>query len=107
MKILFFAVSLILSGCAIPFKEKEGTSYHLIVGIGLIAVNDKNEAATVTNTRVIGISLSDQPGLKFAAGYSSNKVVTVSGSSKVVSLGVSESPLGDISINFNHMKVTQ
>ena len=67
-------LALLLSGCAL----RSGKQTRLIIGFGIVSVSDTNtNVALVTRTKAIGFSVSDQPGLKFGAGYSSSVVVAV------------------------------
>jgi hypothetical protein len=82
----------VLTGCvAIPGKN--GTTHHLIIGIGLVSVNDScAQAVVATDAHALGISISNQPGLKFAAGYSSNTVVSVAEGADDVRVEISKLP---------------
>lgn len=65
---------LVLSGCAL----QSGKQTRLIIGFGVVSVSDTNQnLAQVTRTKALGLTVSDQPGLKFGVGYSSSVVVAV------------------------------
>ncbi len=105
MKLPYVAILLLLCGCSVPLGNKNGTSYHMILGFGIVSVNDNvNEAAVITRTTSIGVAVTDQPGLKCSIGYSSNKAITISEEADNVIVEVEHSPLGDISVNLKNIR---
>src|SRR5215211_7413229 len=64
---------------AVPFQEGQDTIHYLVVGVGILTVPSPEAAAGVLATRVqaLGVSVSDQPGLKLAIGYASSMTVAV------------------------------
>lgn len=75
--ITFLAIAA-LSGCAIPFHEAGGRTHYLIVGIGLASTTPPPESATmVTRATTLGLTLSDQPGTRFAVGYAESFVTSI------------------------------
>ena len=89
----------------IKIKEKNGTSHHVIIGFGVVTVNDpEDKAAVVSNTQSLGISISDRPGLKLGVGYSSSMVTTVENGAEDVRMEISQKPLGTIKINSQRAK---
>lgn len=71
------AASLVC-GCTICMPSKNGTTHHLVIGLGIVSVNESPEnAVIITDTAVLGVSISDRPGLKLGVGYASGFVMTV------------------------------
>lgn len=102
---LVLALALYGCACPIPIGNKNGTSHHMILGLGIVSVNDNNsEATVVTRSNAIGVALSNRPGLKFSVGYSSNKVLTISEKVDNVTIEVDHSPSGDITVDLKSMK---
>lgn len=98
MKISIIALMLVLlAGCSLPFKNGKGTTYHLIIGAGLVTThsNDTN-AVIATRTKALGVSVSDQPGTKLAVGYSSSKVVSVAEGNNNVLVEIEDNANGDL-----------
>lgn len=67
------------SGCwSIPFTDKQGTTHHLIIGLGVVSVaKPKGETAVqVVRVQALGLALSEQPGVGFSLGWISNTAVS-------------------------------
>ncbi len=91
------------SGCALPLKGENETMHYLIIGIGLVSI-PKQEADTgilAAKTQTLGVQISDQPGLKFAAGYSNSSVVVVPETVQNALVEVSQRPFGPLIIDVN------
>lgn len=100
--LLITFLSLSLCSCALPIKHVQGTDYYLIVGIGLVTVNDKNtKAAIITRSQSLGLSISDRPGLKMNVGYASSKVISVADGAEDVLINVTDKATGDVTIDIN------
>jgi hypothetical protein len=81
-----------LSSC-VSIPGKSGTVHHVIIGFGIVSVNEPaTQAVIATDSHILGMSISDQPGLKFAFGYSSNTVVRVPDGAEDVRVEVSKVP---------------
>lgn len=88
----------LLTGC-IYLPSKSGSGRVLVVGIGLVSVNDRtNQALVATSTQVLGVEVSNRPGLKFAVGYASGVVTTVSDGAEDVRAEVSHYPFGPVNV---------
>lgn len=89
--------SALLGGCVASIPGSGRTTHHLVIGLGVCSVNSgPNEAAIVTDVQAVGLSISDRPGLKFALGYSSGTVVTVSSGAEDVRMEISRRPGGPL-----------
>jgi hypothetical protein len=89
--------SALLGGCVSSMPGSGRTTHHLVIGLGVCSVNSgPNEAAIVTDVQALGLSISDRPGLKFALGYSSSTVATVSSGAKDVRMEISKRPGGPL-----------
>lgn len=92
-------VALLTVGCAIPVRCESGTTYHLIVGIGVVAVSDPDQsAAVVTQAQSIGVAISDRPGLKLGVGYASSMVTTVAEGAEDVRIEAADYPGGPLTV---------
>ncbi len=92
------ALTSLLSGC-IYIPSKTGTGHVLVVGIGVVSVNDRtNQALVATSTHVLGMQVSDRPGLKFGLGYASGVVTTVSDGAEDVRAEISQCPFGPLTV---------
>jgi hypothetical protein len=97
---LLAILAIVLSGCVVSVPGKEGSSHHVIIGFGVVSVNEAPEKAIIaTDTHALGLSLTDRPGLKFGIGYSSSTVVTVAPHAKDVRVEVSKKPWGPLVID--------
>lgn len=95
----------LLSGC-IALPSKSGTGRVLVVGIGLVTVNDRPDAAIIaTSSQVLGMEVSDRAGLKFAVGYASGVVTQVSDGAEDVRAEVSRTPFGPVSVEVQTVKM--
>ena len=84
---------LLLAGCIVSVPGKESAEHHLVLGFGIVSVNEApHEAAIATEVRALGISISDRPGLKMGIGYSSSSVVTVAEGAEDVRIAASRTP---------------
>ena len=92
------ALTATLAGCAIPFPG-DGCNHYLVIGVGVVSVADvATRAAVVTDTHVLGLQLSGEPGLKFALGYASACVTEVPDSASDVRIEAARTPFGAIQI---------
>jgi hypothetical protein len=99
MLLLLFSLLIFFSGC-ISIPGKNGTKHYLIVGLGIVSVNDSQIPAVIaTDAHTLGISISDQPGLKLAVGYSSSTVVSIPDEADDVRVEVSKIPGSPIVID--------
>jgi len=84
----------LLPGC-ITIHDKDGVTYTLIVGFGMVRTKDASDGAVVaTDTRSFGLVVSDQPAVKLGVGYASSTVVTVPVGAENVCIEVSRKPFG-------------
>ena len=102
------ACMTLLCNCAVPVKVSEsGTKHFLVVGVGVVSVNDSEEGVVAFRQNNLGLSLSDHgAGQKLGLGYSSGKVVAVSPKSKNVLVTVEDRPLGDLSVEVETINPT-
>ena len=96
-------LSILNSSCSIPIKGKNTTVHHLIIGIGLVTTTEEesNTGVLAIKTQAIGLQFSDQPGLKFAAGYSKSSVVSVPETTENIVVEVSQRLFGPLIIEVN------
>lgn len=94
-------------GVCIPITGTAGTKYHLIIGFGIIAINEADNAVTATQTQGLGVSISDRPGLKLGLGYASSTVVTVAPGAADVRVEVSQKPGGPLIVDTPSAKFRQ
>lgn len=101
--ILYVLAFLVLHGAVsscVAIPGKNGTVHYLIVGFGIVSVNEsQSQAVIATDAHTLGISISDQPGLKLAVGYSSSTVVTIPDGAEDVRVEVSKIPGSPIVID--------
>jgi hypothetical protein len=87
------------AGVVVPIPAGGGTTYHLILGFGVVRVNDANpSAAVVTDAQSFGLVVSDRPGIKLGLGYASSSVVSVPTEAKDVCVEVSRQPWGPLRV---------
>lgn len=104
--VFFLTFYTALAGC-IAIPGKNGTTHHLIIGIGLVSVNESSaQTVLATDSHALGISISNQPGLKFVAGYSSNTMVSVADGADDVRVEVSKFPGGPFVVEVPSAKFT-
>ena len=78
---------------------KNGTSHYLVLGAGLISVNQTNaQAASVVRSHTLGMMITDAPGMKFSAGYSSATAVSVAEDAEDVRIEIEGKPGGDLTV---------
>jgi len=89
--------------CAIPINGKHGTVHHLIIGIGVVTTSREGADAGVLaiKSQSVGLQFTDQPGLKFAAGYSSSSVVSVPETTDNIVVEVSQYLFGPLTVEVN------
>jgi hypothetical protein len=101
--VLVCAIALGSSGCSgIPIRSGE-TTHYVIVGIGVVSIPSAAEQTDVRVSRmhVLGLSLVDQPGLRFALGYASGTAVAVPADAEDVRVEVSQRPFGELRVHAN------
>jgi hypothetical protein len=77
----------LMAGCATPRPDVRtagavvpvDATHFLVLGFGIISVETTKSpvAAQVLSGRVLGLQLSDQPGLKLSIGYANGQTVLV------------------------------
>lgn len=74
---------IIIGGCShrglVLTRESEDSLHYVVIGFGVISVpkSEKADAVTATKSNVLGVLLSNQPGLKVGIGYGSSSVIVV------------------------------
>lgn len=92
-------IAALCGGCALPVRTSSGTTYHVIIGFGVVAVSDPDQtAAVVTHAQSIGVAITDRPGLKLGVGYASNTVTTVAEGAEDVRIEASDYPGGPLTV---------
>jgi hypothetical protein len=93
-------VILLLSGCSLAIEGKDNTIHHLIIGLGIVSIKETpSPSVVVTDSKAIGINISDRPGLKLGIGYSSSTVVTIPNNANNVHAEISGKPGGPLVID--------
>jgi hypothetical protein len=83
-----------MSGC-IPIRTN-GTTHYLVVGIGIVSVNNTNQyAASVTKSTVFGGYVTDNSG---GIGYSSKNIIMVN-ATNAIDIEVSSKPFKSLKVN--------
>jgi hypothetical protein len=96
MRILGLALLVGLAGCA-PF-HKGDTTHYVVIGFGVVSVPRTNTSPVqVVKSQAIGLSVSDQPGIKFGIGYSSSTTVSIHTNQNVL-IEVSDRPLAPLKV---------
>lgn len=89
-----------IPGCVVPVKGENNTRHHVVIGFGMVSTNEAPRNAVVTtDVTALGITLSDQPGLKFGIGYTASTVVTVAPGATDVRVEVSKPFGGPLTVN--------
>jgi len=103
--VAFLTLFSALPGC-ISIPGKNGTAHYLIVGFGIVSVNESlAQAVIATDSHVLGISISDQPGLKLAVGYSASTVISIADGADDVRVEVSKFPGGPLNVDVPSVKL--
>jgi hypothetical protein len=91
--------ALACGGCALPLQSSSGTTYHVIIGFGVVAVSDPEQtAAVVTQAQSIGAAISNRPGLTLGIGYASSTVTTVADGAEDVRIEAAGHPGGALTV---------
>ncbi len=94
--------ALLLSGCvSFPLTDKDGTTHYVIIGFGVVSVPEvKGEAAVrVVRVQALGLTVTDQPGLKVGLGLVSSSTVSVPSGAKDVRVEVSQKLGGPLKVS--------
>lgn len=83
--IITMAISTQFAGCAntscclSTTTETADSVKYIIIGFGIVTVpkNNRDNGILAVKTQSLGILVSDQPGAKFSAGYSSGTTVSI------------------------------
>jgi hypothetical protein len=93
-----------LSGCC-KWTDKSGTRHTLIIGIGVVSVNEsKPEAAQVVRASALGISAGTGG---FTAGYSSRFSTSVPAGAEDVRIEASQHPFAPVKIEVQKAQLNQ
>lgn len=96
----YLVIILLLAGCCVVTEGKDKTIHHLIIGIGVVSVKETpSPSVVVTDSKAIGINISDRPGLKLGIGYSSSTVLTIPDNATDVRVEISGEPGGPLLID--------
>jgi len=88
------------AGLVLPIPAAGGTTYHVIVGFGVVRVNDGTpSAAVVTDAHSLGAVVTDRPGMKIGLGYAASSVVSVPPDARDVRIEVSRKPWGALHVD--------
>ena len=88
------AAMIFICGC-VPIRTK-GTTHYLVVGLGVVSVNNTNQyAASVTKANVLGGYVSDHGG---GVGYSSEQRIMIS-TNVNMDIEVSKVPFKPMKVN--------
>jgi len=73
----------------------------VVIGFGIISVPkpEQKVAVLATKSQSLGVSISDQPGLKLGVGYASSTVVAVPHGAEDVRVEISQSPGGPLKVD--------
>jgi len=83
---------LLLTGCA--SYTKDGTRHTIVLGFGIVSTPAIPDAeVTAVKTSVVGVTLSDVPGLRFGVGYSSATSVVVNTNAQAI-IEINHGPFG-------------
>jgi hypothetical protein len=92
--------TILLASCTISVPGEGSTTHHLIIGIGVVSIDEpKEKALLTTDVQALGISVSDRPGLKLGIGYSSATVVSVAENAEDVRVEVSKKAGGSLIVD--------
>lgn len=78
-------------GCSVT--DKSGTKHTVILGFGIVSVNQTNTAAAVYKTQLLGLGVSDMPGVRLGIGYANSVTVCVRSNALVEVSDAPGSPL--------------
>lgn len=96
VRLLGLAFLVCLAGCA-PF-HKGDTTHYVVLGFGVVSVPRTNTSPVqVVKAQAIGLSVSDQPGIKFGAGYSSSTTVSIHTNQNIL-IEVSDRPFAPLKV---------
>jgi hypothetical protein len=85
----------------LEFKGKDNSIQYVILGFGVVTVPKSEDeiAITAAKATTLGISISNQPGLRFSLGYTSGFFLTIPDHAKDVRLEVYERLGGPITVD--------
>ena len=92
---------LSLGSCSPIGIQGEESSHYLVLGFGVVSVpkGSEGEAAQVTKSQVLGIMVSDQPGIRLGIGYISGSTIAIHENARDVRIVVSDHPFGPVRID--------
>lgn len=101
-----FLLAGCLSGCAnglcCTFRTAETPQSirYLVIGLGVVTIADANESSAIVAARVnaLGLTVTDQPGIKFNLGYAASSLIAIPPSIKDAIVEVGECTPGGITI---------
>jgi hypothetical protein len=91
----------VLSGCSgLKITDEDGSTHHLIIGIGVVSIPSSGAADGVVASRakVLGVHASSQPAAKFAAGLASSSAAVIPESVDEIIVEVDQSLFGPLTI---------
>ena len=92
-------LAAVLSSCALPVQSND-TTHYLILGFGIVSVHENSKDAIVaTDTRDVGLCITDRPGVKLQVGYLASTVVSVADGAKDVRVEASRLPFGPLTVS--------
>jgi hypothetical protein len=92
-----------LTACSgIPIDDG-ATRHYVIVGFGVVSIPQPLSASTVHVSKVqaFGLTVADQPGLRFALGYASGMVAAIPPDVDDVRVEIADRPFGPVTIHAN------
>ena len=94
--------ALMLNACSpMAFRGKDNSIQYVILGFGMVTVpkSEGEVAVTAAKATTLGLSISNQPGLRFSLGYTSGFFLAIPDHAKDVRLEVYERLRGAITVD--------
>lgn len=83
MRPLLLTALLLLSGCCLPIQHGS-TTHHLVIGLGIVSVNNYSPLAQVTKTTALGVYGSTGLSPALVVGVGTKTVTSIATNSNVI-----------------------
>lgn len=93
---------------SLPIQGDQSSIHYMVIGFGIISVPKPEQKTAVLATKMqsLGVSVSNQPGMKIGIGYTSGSLVAVPNGAEDVRVEVSQKLGGPLIVETQKAQLT-
>jgi len=97
----------LLASCAIPVKDNSETLHYMVVGFGVVSIPAVQQSLAVqaVKSQILGVGISNQPGISLSIGYASNLITKIPEDAEDIRVELSDRPGGPVIVDVASSKL--